>query len=116
MQTALKSLAGVAEALLSVFLMGVSLSGKAALCGCFSLLNPLPDGAVMLSSCGDGLLGADGAAGRELTIRDAAITSLAEGAGVVAGRDAETKTAISGTAWISWETAIAIGCRNVAAG
>ena len=43
----------------------------------------------MLSSCGDGLLGADGAAGRESTIWDAETTGFAGGVGVVAGRDAE---------------------------
>ena len=67
----------------------------------------------MLSFCGDGLLGADGAAGQESTICDAATTGLAGGIGVVAGRDAEAETAISGTAGFFWKTAIAIGCRNV---
>ena len=70
----------------------------------------------MLLFCGDELLEADGAAGQESTICDAAITGLAGEAGVVAGRDAGAETAISGTAWLSWETAIAIGCRNAAAG
>ena len=116
MRTALKSLACVAGASLNVFLLGVLLSGKAASCGPFSSLDPSSDGAVMLSFCGNGWLEADGAAGQELTICDAAITGLAEGAGVVAGRDAEAKTAISGTAGFSWKTAIAISCRNVAAG
>ena len=115
MRTALESL-GVAGASLSVFLLGVSLSGDAASCGRFSSLDPSPDGVIMLSSCGDGLLGADGAARRESTICDAETTGLAGGVGVVAGRDAGAESAISGTAGFSWETAIAIGCRNVAAG
>ena len=42
------------------------------------------------------LLGADGAAGRESTICDAAMTGLAGGAGVVAGRDAGAETPLAG--------------------
>ena len=102
MRTALELL-GVAGALLSVFLLGVLLSGDAALCGRFRSLDTSPDGVVMLSFCGDGLLGADGAAGRESTICDAAITGLAGGTGVVAGRDAGAETAMSGTAGFSWQ-------------
>ena len=35
---------------------------------------------------------------------------------MVGGRNAGADTAISGTAWLSWEPAIAMGWRNVAAG
>ena len=100
MRTALESL-GVAGASLSVFLLGVSLFGDAASCGRFSSLDPSADWVTMLSSCGDGLLGADGVAGRESTIWDAETTGLAGGFGVVAGKDAGAESAISGTAGFS---------------
>ena len=115
---ALESL-GVAGASLSVFLLGVSLSGVAISCGRLRSPDTSLGWAFMLSSGGDVVHGVDGAAGRDSTICEASIigfAGFAGGGGVIDGRPVGADTAVSGTAVLPWDPEIAIGRKNVVAG